>query len=38
MPKVGIYCRLLIEDKDGDESQRIRIQKNMLRDYCSEHN
>lgn len=38
MPKVGIYCRLSIEDKDGDESQRIRIQKNMLWDYCSERN
>ena len=40
MPKVGIYCRLSIEDKDkdGDESQSIQNQKEMLREYCSERN
>lgn len=38
MPKVGIYCRLSIEDKDkdGDDSQSIQNQKAMLRDYCLE--
>lgn len=37
MPKVGIYCRLSIEDKDKSErldSQSISNQKSMLRDYC----
>ena len=39
MPKVGIYCRLSIEDKDKlktDDSQSIQNQKSMLRDYCRE--
>ena len=39
MPKVGIYCRLSIEDKNkavSDDSQSIRNQKAMLRDYCIE--
>lgn len=39
MPKVGIYCRLSIEDKDkagNDDSQSIQNQKAMLRDYCIE--
>ena len=39
MPKVGIYCRLSIEDKNKsicDDSQSIQNQKNMLRDYCHE--
>ena len=39
MPKVAIYCRLSIEDKDkldSDTSQSIINQKNMLRDYCRE--
>ena len=39
MPKVGIYCRLSIEDRDklaNDESQSIQNQKSMLRDYCRE--
>ncbi|MBP0967946.1 MAG: recombinase family protein [Oscillospiraceae bacterium] len=39
MPKVGIYCRLSIEDKDkadSDDSQSIQNQKAMLRDYCTE--
>lgn len=39
MPKVAIYCRLSIEDKDklgSDDSQSIINQKNMLRDYCHE--
>ena len=38
MPKVGIYCRLSIEDKDkaGDDSQSIQNQKAMLRDSCIE--
>jgi len=39
MPKVGIYCRLSIEDKDkvgGDNSASIQNQKAMLRDYCIE--
>lgn len=39
MPKVAIYCRLSIEDKDksGDnDSQSILNQKSMLRDYCRE--
>lgn len=39
MPKVGIYCRLSIEDKDklkNDDSQSIQNQKSMLRDYCKE--
>ncbi len=37
--KVGIYCRLSIEDKDklkNDDSQSIQNQKSMLRDYCKE--
>ncbi|MCR4758709.1 MAG: recombinase family protein [Oscillospiraceae bacterium] len=40
MPKVGIYCRLSIEDRDkGDvESQSIQNQKAMLREYCLERN
>lgn len=40
MPKVGIYCRLSIEDKDkdGDDSQSIQNQKAMLREYCLERN
>lgn len=39
MLKVGIYCRLSIEDKDKlktDDSQSIQNQKAMLRDYCRE--
>lgn len=39
MPKVAIYCRLSIEDKDkatNDSSQSIVNQKSMLRDYCRE--
>ena len=39
MSKVGIYCRLSIEDKDKSEqldSQSISNQKSMLRDYCIE--
>ena len=39
MPKVAIYCRLSIEDKDkaeNDASASIRNQKAMLRDYCHE--
>lgn len=39
MPKVGIYCRLSIEDRDkfkNDNSQSIQNQKSMLRDYCKE--
>ncbi|MCQ2407241.1 MAG: recombinase family protein [Oscillospiraceae bacterium] len=38
MPKVGIYCRLSIEDKNrnGDDSQSIQNQKAMLRNYCLE--
>ena len=38
MPKVGIYCRLSIEDKDKQnaDSQSIQNQKSMLRDYCRE--
>lgn len=39
MPKVGIYCRLSIEDKDKlktDASQSIQNQKSMLHDYCRE--
>ncbi len=39
MPKVGIYCRLSIEDKDkekNDSSASIQNQKAMLRDYCHE--
>lgn len=39
MPKVGIYCRLSIEDKNKlkkDDSQSIQNQKDMLRDYCHE--
>ena len=39
MPKVGIYCRLSIEDKDksgGDDSASIQNQKAMLRNYCLE--
>lgn len=39
MPKVGIYCRLSIEDKNKlktDDSQSIQNQKSMLRDYCRE--
>lgn len=39
MPKVGIYCRLSIEDKNkqgSDNSQSIQNQKDMLRDYCRE--
>ena len=40
MPRVGIYCRLSIEDKvkEGDESRSIQNQKEMLREYCSERN
>lgn len=41
MPKVGIYCRLSIEDKNKlktDDSQSIQNQKAMLRDYCHERN
>lgn len=37
MLKVGIYCRLSIEDKNKsaeDDSQSIQNQKSMLRDYC----
>lgn len=39
MPKVGIYCRLSIEDKNkagSNDSQSIQNQKSMLRDYCIE--
>ncbi len=39
MPKVAIYCRLSIEDRDklkNDDSQSIQNQKSMLRDYCKE--
>ncbi len=41
MPKVRIYCRLSIEDKNKlktDDSQSIQNQKSMLRDYCKERN
>ena len=41
MPKVGIYCRLSIEDRDktgGGDSESIRNQKQMLRTYCEERN
>lgn len=41
MPKVGIYCRLSIEDKGKlkcDDSQSIQNQKEMLREYCKERN
>ena len=41
MPKAGIYCRLSIEDKGKmkcDDSQSIRNQKAMLREYCHERN
>ncbi len=41
MPKVGIYCRLSVEDKDKlkcDDSQSIQNQKAMLKDYCQERN
>ncbi len=41
MPKVGIYCRLSIEDKGKtkyDDSQSIQNQKAMLREYCHERN
>ncbi|MBP3761673.1 MAG: recombinase family protein [Ruminococcus sp.] len=41
MPKVGIYCRLSIEDRDkleNDDSQSIQNQKSMLRNYCVERN
>ncbi|WP_303838122.1 recombinase family protein [Ruminococcus flavefaciens] len=37
MPKVAIYCRLSIEDRDkaeNDASASIQNQKAMLRDYC----
>ena len=39
MPKVAIYCRLSIEDRDKtscDNSASIQNQKFMLRDYCHE--
>ena len=39
MPKVGIYCRLSIEDRDkaeSDSSASIQNQKAMLRDHCRE--
>ena len=39
MPKVGIYCRLSIEDKNktaDNDSQSIQNQRSMLRDYCHE--
>ncbi|MGN0631486.1 MAG: recombinase family protein, partial [Ruminococcus sp.] len=39
MPKVGIYCRLSIEDKNKlktDDSQSIQNQKAMLKDFCHE--
>ena len=39
MPKVAIYCRLSIEDRDksgSDDSASIQNQKSMLRDYCHE--
>ncbi|HAJ97823.1 MAG TPA: hypothetical protein DCO72_08830 [Ruminococcus sp.] len=41
MPKVAIYCRLSIEDRDKqkcDDSQSIQNQKAMLREYCKERN
>ncbi|NLT08307.1 MAG: recombinase family protein [Ruminococcus sp.] len=39
IPKVGIYCRLSVEDRyrsSGSDSQSIQNQKSMLRDYCRE--
>ena len=41
MPRVGIYCRLSIEDRDKsgtDPSASIQNQRAMLRDYCHERN
>lgn len=41
MQKVGIYCRLSIEDKNKlktDDSQSIQNQKSMLCDYCNKNN
>lgn len=41
MPRVGIYCRLSIEDQNkavSDESASILNQKEMLRTYCEERN
>ena len=41
MLKVGIYCRLSIEDKNktqNNDSQSIQNQKSMLTAYCQEHN
>ena len=39
MPRVGIYCRLSIEDKNrgSDDSRSIRNQKAMLEAYCIGH-
>ena len=39
MPKVGIYCRLSVDDKDkseNDSSASIQNQKEMLKVYCRE--
>lgn len=39
MPRVAIYCRLSIEDRDKsteNNSRSIQNQKSMLRDYCRE--
>ncbi len=39
LPKVGIYCRLSIEDKDkadSNDSRSIQNQREMLCDYCME--
>ncbi|MBQ9906115.1 MAG: recombinase family protein [Oscillospiraceae bacterium] len=40
MPKVGIYCRLSIEDQDKNNADSISIQnqKAMLSEYCRERN
>lgn len=40
MPKVGIYCRLSIEDRDKEEcndSRSIQNQREMLCEYCVKH-
>ncbi len=41
LPKVGIYCRLSIEDRDkstDNDSRSIQNQKSMLCAYCNERN
>lgn len=40
MPRVGIYCRLSIEDQDKNNADSISIQnqKAMLSEYCRERN